>query len=508
MMNEIGLAQRRLMDDDPSTAGQQLPYTGTLCSTASVQSAPFPTIPSSHPYQIGPQSGSENLPYTLAPNGTHMAGNSSSLANRREIYDLTPIDAANQMDTFSNGVPSQPLMGNNSSDLNPHQDTLQPRSQQTGPYSPHDTEPMSSVTSMRLSGPKTDTAGTSLISPQQSQTSAYDELALPAAPPIAPPPVVVEPPTAKKKRGRPKKQSLPDDDEDDELANSRDHEFRTPGPNGAIDPSDSKEATENDTPVSSGVSDETDEDNLEAVAQPGNSEAKASKKKRTKQAKATPTSNSVPSEDGVIWIDTKPIGVESVNQNTYPNTESEIPKNDPGSVIVDSNPQNHPQPAQTSAPAVAIEEKPQSTNEKPAPKKRGRKRKQPAEQEETTTTKDTPKPKNISTDAQTPGSKLAVVVDNSPKSAEFNGQDEAPVIIEEQSKDLIPAPADEPLPPTSAPEPPQTPSKPDTASVNTPQNAGKGPNKHSPISARGGVPYRVGLSKRARIAPLLKMVRK
>ncbi len=46
---------------------------------------------------------------------------------------------------------------------------------------------------------------------------------------------------------------------------------------------------------------------------------------------------------------------------------------------------------------------------------------------------------------------------------------------------------------------------------NTPQKANspadKGPDKHSPISS-GKVAYRVGLSKRARIAPLLRMVRK
>ncbi len=48
--------------------------------------------------------------------------------------------------------------------------------------------------------------------------------------------------------------------------------------------------------------------------------------------------------------------------------------------------------------------------------------------------------------------------------------------------------------------PPQTPPKADTP-------AQKGPDKHSPISS-GKVAYRVGLSKRARIAPLLRIVRK
>ena len=54
--------------------------------------------------------------------------------------------------------------------------------------------------------------------------------------------------------------------------------------------------------------------------------------------------------------------------------------------------------------------------------------------------------------------------------------------------------------PTKSNPPPETPRK-----CTTP--APKGPDKHSPISS-GKVAYRVGLSKRARIAPLLRIVRK
>ena len=55
-------------------------------------------------------------------------------------------------------------------------------------------------------------------------------------------------------------------------------------------------------------------------------------------------------------------------------------------------------------------------------------------------------------------------------------------------------------PPLKANPPPETPRKPTTP-------APKGPDKHSPISS-GKVAFRVGLSKRARIAPLLRIVRK
>jgi hypothetical protein len=62
------------------------------------------------------------------------------------------------------------------------------------------------------------------------------------------------------------------------------------------------------------------------------------------------------------------------------------------------------------------------------------------------------------------------------------------------------------IPPPSTPEQPELRSKP---SVKTPESktAAKSPNNHSPIN-KGKVPYRVGLSKRARIAPLLRVMKK
>lgn len=66
-----------------------------------------------------------------------------------------------------------------------------------------------------------------------------------------------------------------------------------------------------------------------------------------------------------------------------------------------------------------------------------------------------------------------------------------------------PSPELQPQPSTTtpAPEPVETPKKP-------PVIAQKGPDKHSPITVNNKVPYRVGLSRTARIAPLLKVVRK
>ena len=505
MMSEIGLAQRRLLDDNASVVGQQVPSAGVSYSADSIQSAPFPTIPSSHSYQMGPPDG-EHFPYYQTSYDAYTNGNQALPLNRMTVYESNPQNATNGIAPFPDGVspqPTEPWVQYQAAELNPPQPVSQPRSQQPFPYSPHDTEPISSVASVQPSEPKSISLGTNIISQQQSQTSAHDELALPA-PTVAQPPAVVEPP-AKKKRGRPKKQSLPINDEDDELANSRDHEFKNPGANGAIDPSDSEDTTENDTPASSGVSDETDEEDI-GTNNPGK-EVKEPKKKRAKKAKTAPAP--IPDsddDDNVIWIDTKPINPEIANENTDPNKGENIPKQDPNNKASVEQPPDI-QPAQpTTSSAVSADQKAPQAEDKPAPKKRGRKRKQPVDQEEVSKTTDTDTTEPANAGAQTPGSKLAVLVDNSPKSAsETDAQANAPA--KEPTQDTIPAPAPTHSA-TASVETPQTPSKPDAGPVNTPKNAGKGLEKHSPISARGGVPYRVGLSKRARIAPLLKMVRK
>ncbi|KAJ5366338.1 hypothetical protein N7541_000279 [Penicillium brevicompactum] len=452
MMSEIGLAQRRLLDDNASVVGQQVPSAGVSYSADSIQSAPFPTIPSSHSYQMGPPDG-EHFPYYQTSYDAYTNGNQALPLNRMTVYESNPQNATNA--------------------------------------------------SVQPSEPKSISLGTNIISQQQSQTSAHDELALPA-PTVAQPPAVVEPP-AKKKRGRPKKQSLPINDEDDELANSRDHEFKNPGANGAIDPSDSEDTTENDTPASSGVSDESDEEDI-GTNNPGK-EVKEPKKKRAKKAKTAPAP--IPDsddDDNVIWIDTKPINPEIANENADPNKGENTSKQDPNNKASVEQPPDI-QPAQsTTSSAVSADQTAPQAEDKPAPKKRGRKRKQPVDQEEVSKTTDTDTTEPANAGAQTPGSKLAVLVDNSPKSAsETDAQANVPA--KEPTQDTIPAPAPT-LSTTASVESPQTPSKPDAGPVNTPKNAGKGLEKHSPISARGGVPYRVGLSKRARIAPLLKMVRK
>ncbi|KAJ5783084.1 hypothetical protein N7457_004858 [Penicillium paradoxum] len=504
MMAEIGIAQRRLLDEDPSSAGVQFPNTAAMYSMDSIESAPFPTMPSSHEHQMD-QAESDNLAYARAHDGVYVDANQPLLSTRQDIYDLTPPETTtNSMASPPKIIPQQfvePLMHQENAQLNPFPKALQYDFHQIGPHSSHDTEPFSSVASMAFNGARPELAETNII-PQNSQASTHDELALPAAIPT------VDVSVAKKKRGRPKKQSFPQDDEDDELANSRDHEFKHSGANGAIDPSDNEETTENNTPASSGVSAETNEQNLDSTPKPVKPNAKESKKKKPKKAKATPIPD--PDNDDVIWVDTRPLDVQTPTENATPQTETpETTATDTSPTTLTSNPSDDPKPP---TPAPVIEENTQAENEKPPPKKRGRKRKQPPEQVQTPTEDtDTPEPNNP-VEAKTPAPKLAVIVDNSPKSIPDANQsvenDPSAIQNPEQNGNGNSAP-DINVPATTSDEPPpQTPSKPDAASVITPRNTGKGPDKHSPISARSAVPYRVGLSKRARIAPLLKIVRK
>jgi hypothetical protein len=488
MMTEIGLAQKRLMDDDPSTAGQQLLSTATRFSMES-SSLPFPAESSPHSQLV--QLESNNFAYTEPLNETYNNANQSLLSSRQSVYDLTSNTSSSMISppkSFPQDVAEFPRFKERQNLTSiPTQIIAHSNGYQPEFCSPHDTEPNSSVVSARLNEVKTDTAGTSLMSPQHSQTSAPDELSLPAAPV----PAVV--PITKKKPGHPRKGAIPDsDDEDDELAFPRGPEFQQPSANGAIYPSERKDDTEPNTPAPGEVSDETNEGILANVVKPGKSEPKEPKKKKLKKEKPAPAPqpSSGKDDDEMIWVNTKPLDGEPVREESNPET-----------VAMDSNPPKDLKAAQN----TAREDTPQSIQgtDKLAPKKRGRKRKTPADQ----------------TPADSPAPKVSVVVNTSPNTVSPSNDDSntQPEIQEQGQQDdedpqPQPEPQADPEPNPNTTEAPHTPSKSVSNPVETPQNqkenAGKAPSKHSPISARSAVPLRVGLSKRARIAPLLKMVRK
>jgi hypothetical protein len=270
---------------------------------------------------------------------------------------------------------------------------------------------------------------------------------------------------------------LPEDDEDDELANSRDHEFA------ARDPVTSSESKAVQSLDDGSKAPETASDKS-TVPKPSKS-AKKPKKKKLKRGKTTSevmkkTYHS-DVEDDVIWVEPRPLQVEGVDQEQKTSSEDHEPS------------------VQTSS---ASEEKSSTANvlEKPAPKKQSRKRKK--------TTEDTG-----GESAQE--SNATMVVQAEPEEAILETAKQT------TSKDPIPTPQHpsqpESLPPTEEKETPQTPNNPQPTNTETSQDStsetvskdsGKGPKQHSPIASTSKVPFRVGLSRRARIAPLLKIVRK
>ena len=310
---------------------------------------------------------------------------------------------------------------------------------------------MSSVASLGVSRAKSDDARSGLMAPRHSEADAYDELSLPA--------VTVEVTTVKK-RGPSKKKSMPENDDDDELAMVESGsakskpEKRKPG-------RPSKAATIGGTTVNhkevAGA--EPPRANrvtilkVKAPLPPAGKETK-------KQVKRSKTADSVmqkthAADDDVIWVDPRPVqaDVNSPSMNTA-----------------------IPEPIKETAPQAA--ENP-SREEKPAPKKRGRKRK---------TTSEQPIDAEASKENQTPA----------PPAPAPEAAPELPI-----EKPMVPSADQTPVP--------DAPNEPTNPLFQTPQpdtKLRKASGAHSPISSTGKVPYRVGLSKRARIAPLLKIVRK
>ncbi|KAJ5102226.1 hypothetical protein NUU61_004448 [Penicillium alfredii] len=495
-------------------------------------------VPGFNPYSLGvyaipfERNGKWDSSFLGPANGIPYGTNSGMPPTDSTAYDPTAPATSNYAEllpTVLNGtsIPAtehsifkglnEPTLSNGSQKA-----THRSKSLQMGPYSPNDTEPMSSVNSPRMGRAKSDHAALGLISPWQSQTSAHDELSLPAAP--------VDISTAKKKRGRPKKQSLPENDEDDELANSRDHEFdqsatekRRPGrppknaeslptngdqvkpPSNGVPTSgvNGSAPSINSQPIDEGSNQNTETPLPPAVdAKPVPAEPKKKKVKRGKTTSAAATKSLDPDiEDDVIWVESRPLHVDAAN-----NANSETGDAAATSSFIANTRENG---------------KLQQADQAPAPKKRGRKRKKTTDQ---ATADSTPGPETEQPPETAPGAlngaQVSVVVEGNPTHISEPKDD--------QPKE-IPMPQN---PPSAKPESvaaaepinesptdlPQTPSKSQEPGPSTPQNTGnglipdkdsrKGPGKHSPIASTGKVPYRVGLSRKARIAPLLKIVRK
>ncbi|KAJ5811444.1 hypothetical protein N7474_007745 [Penicillium riverlandense] len=482
MMTEIGLAQQRLLDDDTSSAGQHLPSTATLHSMGLTQTESLPTVLIDQSDRLGEEE-------------------SGSFVHTRPLNDITYSDTQNLQPTSGTtydymspvtsnyiGSPAKDPTHQLSEDLNsavnasaqsrPSQKSShRSKSLQTMSYSPHDTEPLSSNVSSRISRTKSDTFGAGLVSPQQSQ---HDELSLPT--------VRVEVPVSKKTRSRSKKQALPEDDEDDELANSRDHEFAAQASvdNGTVAVSGSKIVQSLDSVSKSEKASD------KGAVQKSSKPTKEPKKKKVKRGK---TSSEVVKktynpdvEEDVIWVESGPTHVEDVHQEPFAQNTS-----------------------------ASGEKSTTEAQEKPVPKKRGRKRKKTSEDITSESVQQT-NVGNAESDTEQPspdnaGTVIEATTTSQPVSEEAT-------LESSKHPDATPSPQHQhgSLPPMEEKEAPQTPKKPQPTNTETPQDptnvtvsmkdSSKGPKQHSPIASTSKVPFRVGLSRRARIAPLLRIVRK
>lgn len=472
MMTEIGLAQQRLFDDEASSVAARLPSTATPYSSEISQPGSFPTMPIYPDQQTNEIANVESNPMKKVVYPSYEATQLVPSIQAHGYEYSTPaasITVDSPLGGYGETI-SYPTTIHTSHEPRPHSSqkgTQRSKSLQSQPYSPHDTEPMSSVASPGVVRAKSDHARSGLMSPRYSEADAHDELSLPA--------VTVEVTTVKK-RGPQKKQLMPENDDDDELAMvgsgsaKGKPEKRKPGrPPKAVSNADA--AIQN--PAVAGA--ETPRANrvtilkVKAPLTPAGKETKK-KVKRSKTADSVMQKTRLAGDDDVIWVDSRPI-VEVTN----PSPKLMIPE--PAK-----------EAALSSAKDTTTEEKAESNQiaEQPAPKKRGRKRKSELAEDASKENR-APEPPALDAAPEAPIEK------HTPAIPSPQPQDAAST----KSADQTPVPEDPKEQTNSLPQTPQ----PDTKIRKT-------PGAHSPISSTGKVQYRVGLSKRARIAPLLKVVRK
>ncbi|RHZ58244.1 uncharacterized protein CDV56_107240 [Aspergillus thermomutatus] len=626
VMTEIGLAQRRLFDDDDAQqADIREAQTAACCNQSDNGSAPAeslvplnmavsnyddynhheeshgalqPSAFANHTSQDMALLNGKNHGHGYSNNditgfyGDHIrhVGPPNSLSS----HDLAPSSTSYNFFESSLNPPAQ-LNGDLQSPLR-SSDTVQTEtvrktpgrshSMQATSYSPHDTEPISSLVTPKVCRAKSDS--TCQNAQSQSPSSACDELS--AA-------VAIETPEVKKQRGRKRKQDIPEDDEDDELAPSNDQGIpesaepakRKPGRppkivrtlNDECDDavltndqpqdqpvSNSGEIQELDdsplrpnviasNPVANGISHVPEKDNFRVevannskvnrtevsndppadinppLAKPSK-RAKESKKKKLKRGKTTSVTlkktYESDVEDDVIWVDERPsnhiLQDEQIAQK--PNNDSTfVSSNNTESFQIQIPRPHSPSATEVTEPKTSLETwKDERKPAPPTPKKRGRKRKKTSElqiSEETSSENANEltgsRDENQVQQPQQLPIGVSVILER-PSDQDINDQkiettnDESP-----SRKKATPHPQSlSPSKPSATTETnaPETPKKPESTSNQPGMNtcpktndlSEKGPDKHSPIAGTSKVPYRVGLSRKARIAPLLKIVRR
>ncbi|KAL4921452.1 hypothetical protein BDW62DRAFT_129195 [Aspergillus aurantiobrunneus] len=519
MMTEIGLAQQRLFDDDQQAqyAHQPLHELGPV-QDVNDETTVHESALGAHDPSIAP--AKHSAPH-LDPRGTDPIDDWSQSVSYN-IFDSSSHTASGQLNRadfiHDSGVTTQ-------TELVQNLELRRWTSMQGAASSPHDTEPFSSVRSPQATRAKSVNLATSIVQPS---SASIDELSLPAT---------TELPKVEK-RGRKKKQAAPVNDEDDELSHPQSRppppiktEKRKPGrppknakepphhrvKTGSIDPpeflgvlpevnqetifANGPEASfdgtaENDVQPWRIVDEPTKDDqsgsptalapehNLQLSPKP----AKEQKKKKLKRGKTTSVTLTKTYdsdvEDDVIWIDERPVpttledktNTNSIEPSRNAPAEQQVPKK-PGRKRKKTSDQLDPE---TAAPPVVDRPDAQMTI--------------PDE------TNNQPQLSDIHNK-----SGISVVLDNK-TTTRTHTPDIANPITEDQTLFDPPEGLQQP---TSAPkpsehQPPETPQK----ATDQKTTSTKGPGKHSPISSTSKVPYRVGLSKKARIAPLLKIIKR
>ena len=510
-MSEIGLAQQRLFDNDASSAAQRLPSTATFYPSEISQPGSFPTM-QQYQYQMFDGTGPNGFAYNVAPQEAPYEATQLLAPAQLPAYDYSTPAASNHVGSPFEGLEiSAPnhLPANLTVNV-VKKGSQRSKSMQSMTYSPHDTEPLSSMTSPRLNRAKSDNEKSGLISPQHSPASTHDELAMPA--------VTVEVSTVKKKRGRPKKQSLPaDDDEDDELALVQEsrpdqdelcEKQRSERParaevvilkgdfSGITSSSENAIAVANADDVAHFPSVAANQKETSGTPETGNTNAREPKKKKVRRSKTAseviPKTRPSDIDSEVVWVDPRPYRVDEGHSESNRKPDVKFTLLDPKSAEAP-----HPDPA------TSTEEQPQpiKVDEPPAPKKRGRKRKKTDQTADTSAPEEAKPQADILADVQASASNIPPAEHAEPSADTKANQNS------EMSENKVPAGADSSTTCKDQSEPlPKTPQKLDDSMTSTSTRKGLG--KHSPISSTGKVPYRVGLSRRARIAPLLKIVRK
>ncbi|KAJ5894745.1 hypothetical protein N7495_006436 [Penicillium taxi] len=452
MMREIGMAQQKLFDDVGSSAGH-LPSTTPYPSEIS-QPGSFPTTQN---YQIQPtiqMASSFNVILNHAIDPFREGGDTQLIesVHAHQAYDYSIPATSNSIASPLGATSEKMTTTYTHVNLNSGTNYLQKPLEQSKTFnptmnSPHDTEPSSSVASP-LKRSKSHNGSPGTICPH-SPGGLHDELSMPV--------VVVEVSSVKKGRGRPRKQAIPQDDDDDELAMTVSPEVPA---NGAAEPAVVVPPSRKNNA-------------LELPQEPDKEHEKAPKAPRKKGVKRSKTASAVLEksrkeviDDDVIWVESRPL--EEITNNTEA-AESENPT--------------------PSIPAT-ISSVPATIEAKPPPKKRGRKRK--------TADVTEPEPAQAPEEQTTAPAAIqaSILIENTESKQETkstsNYQTSQPELTAlTKSSEL----------------PPQTPLEQSTNESGT-GTTRKVPSKYSPIMSTSKVPYRVGLSRNARIAPLLKMVRK